>query len=125
MLALPPIFNRFVKGASVTVRSVKHMIIGSSADPGVVDSDQLRKLILQCIVTGSRRNISLFDLKTPPPIHLDNGKSDSGWTYDESSKALSWLLPAEHRRTVIPAGEEAPASNEEVVALPDLWRSHR
>jgi inosine-uridine nucleoside N-ribohydrolase len=117
LLALPPVFNRFVKGTPVTVRAVKHTIIGkSSENPGIVDPSELRKLVLQCIVTGTRLNSSIFDFKNPPEIKLDEGQSKvSTWCYDEHKDALLWLLPLENRKDV-PGALSSMTSD-------DLWKT--
>jgi hypothetical protein len=112
LVALPPIYNRFVTGTSTTVRSVKHIVIGSSNDPGIVDTSGLKQLILQCIVTGTRLNSSLFDLHEPPAIQLEESQSSSSWRYDKRKEALNWLMPNENRPDLTFA--DAKASE-------DLW----
>jgi hypothetical protein len=112
LVALPPIFNRFVTSTAVTVRSVKHIIIGNTDEPGLIDTNGLKKLILQCIVTGTRLNSSLFDLQEPPPIPLEEGQRSSSWCYDKRKEALNWLMPNENRPDLTFA--DAKASE-------DLW----
>lgn len=104
LMALPPIYNHFVRGTSVTVRSVKHTIVGCSVeDPGIAARSELRAFICQCILMGTRLNVSKFDLQAPPAILLDESQSSSTWSFDERKEALNWLLPP-------PSGKDAHES---------------
>merc|ERR1719436_1963535 len=101
-MALPPVLHRFVRGKTVTVRSVTHSVVGySDSDNGIVEQSELRKLILQCTVLGTRLNSSVFDLEDPPAIQLDEGKTGSAWKYDDRKESLNWLLPAEYQKNFV------------------------
>jgi hypothetical protein len=124
LMALPPVFNTFVKAPRETrLHGVKHTI----ANLDKVDGAQMRKLILQCIFTGVRLNSSVFDLQDPPPIPLngldgegDGQSSPSSWCYDHRKQALLWLLPKENRSDF---DMEGFRPQEEDSTDTDLWGS--
>eukprot|EP00928_Gymnodinium_smaydae_P036670 TRINITY_DN255_c0_g6_i1.p1 TRINITY_DN255_c0_g6~~TRINITY_DN255_c0_g6_i1.p1 ORF type:complete len:812 (+),score=134.33 TRINITY_DN255_c0_g6_i1:65-2437(+) len=111
LLAFPPVFNRFVKGSTLTVRSVRHLVLGSPEDSGHLDATSLRNLILQSVISGTRLNSALFELEPPSIPELD-------WKYNTARDALDWLIPPE-----ILAAKKYPtsrqAATEEVVK--DYW----
>jgi len=94
LAALPELFEGLTNSTFVTVRTIRHKVVGLSLDkPGITDPTPVITLIMQLLLKGARLNASEFNLTSPPPIKMGNKE----WVYDESEEALEWLLPKELR----------------------------
>lgn len=90
LVALPPFLNKYINAKPITVRSVKHLIIGSSKDDhGLNDLDGIRELVYECLFSGCRLNDSKFD-DSSPTIRLSKGGE---WKWTKPREALDWMLP--------------------------------
>lgn len=91
LCALPPFLNKYINPTVVTVRSVRHILIGVTAeDHGVKDENGLRELIYQCLFSGCLLNESKFDIDPPTGIEVCPGRT---WDHDPQLHALDWLRP--------------------------------
>merc|ERR1712187_776677 len=84
----------YVETKTVEVRTVKHAIIGESQqNEGIKDTDAVRKLMCQLLLTGTRLNASVFDFKDPPIVDIKSKTGRNTWTYENDLNALGWLVP--------------------------------
>lgn len=117
LAAIPSVFHKYVDPVVLTVRGVKHRIVGISADQTGVTKTKavhaIRSLIYQCLFKGTRLNASEFTFVEPPPIELDlvvPGRQEKRvslmsaaaaevleprpatmWNFDACEEALDWL----------------------------------